>query len=852
MKTHKYRTLQPLLLILMLWFCLPDQGLGQNAELESQYTLGYNAYDNSNYEAAISHFSKCIEISPKNVNSYWMRGLCYQYLNKYDPESRLDIATAIKYSNVKDDLAILYTIQATNYKSIQDYETAIEFYGMAIKINKPIWAYRDRAQCYYENEQYQEAIEDYLHVINNTDKNQIEERITLNEDLASAYEANAAYKKAIKVYNNNLNMQESRFAYYGIGWNYEKLEQYNEAIAYLDLAVSKEFEGGYEFPILRTRGKCYAALEQYQQALSDFNSLLTNFADHSEIRSVYLNRAWVNEDLGELEKAINDYTIALDLMPSAYTFLERGYVYEDMAEYALALKDYEQAETEDWLQNYAIQGKARCYAGLGNYQQAIACYDQLPAKEVDKWVYYSKGELHRKNQAYTDALVQFNNAIALDPNFSYAYNRRGYTKELNMDKNSAIEDYDKAIQLSPDMVYTYLSRARLTIELFGKDAGKKDLYTILEKETTVASSGNCRQYALLYLGKNEEALQWMDHIIEAYPNADNYYDYACMLAIMNRKQDALHKLQTAIDKGFHDYHHMAIDFDLNNIKFSSEFDDLLARNNIKVAIPIPISDVDIYIPETNRNEEFTFALIIGNEDYSSFQKGLKNEINVSYAKNDAHTFKQYCISTLGIPERNITYLTNASAAQMWQGIDKLCQLAQATNGQSKIVFYYAGHGLPDQMSEEGYLIPVDVSGSNLQYAVKLQDVYNKLGQVPTQRTMVFLDACFSGGARSEQLLANRGVKIKPKKGSLSGNMIVMASCSNTESAQSYNAKRHGLFTYYLLKAIKESAGNIRLEDLYEQTTNKVKIESILVNGQGQTPSITVSPKLLEDWKNWQL
>ena len=118
--------------------------------------------------------------------------------------------------------------------------------------------------------------------------------------------------------------------------------------------------------------------------------------------------------------------------------------------------------------------------------------------------------------------------------------------------------------------------------------------------------------------------------------------------------------------------------------------------------------------------------------------------------------------------------------------------------------------------------------------------------------MVFLDTCFSGGARSEQLLANRGVKIKPKKGTLNGNMIVMASCSNTESAQSYNAKRHGLFTYYLLKAIKESAGNIRITDLYQRTTDKVKVESILVNGQSQTPNITVSPNLREEWLNWDL
>jgi hypothetical protein len=83
-----------------------------------------------------------------------------------------------------------------------------------------------------------------------------------------------------------------------------------------------------------------------------------------------------------------------------------------------------------------------------------------------------------------------------------------------------------------------------------------------------------------------------------------------------------------------------------------------------------LSDVDIDIPVTNQIKSNTYALIIGNEDYSSFQTGLTSEVNVDFAINDARIFKEYCYSTLGIPEKQIKFLANATAGQMNQGIVK--------------------------------------------------------------------------------------------------------------------------------------------------------------------------------------
>ena len=103
-------------------------------------------------------------------------------------------------------------------------------------------------------------------------------------------------------------------------------------------------------------------------------------------------------------------------------------------------------------------------------------------------------------------------------------------------------------------------------------------------------------------------------------------------------------------------------------------------------------------------------------------------------------------------------------------------------GQAKLIFYYSGHGLPDEKTKQGYLIPVDVSGNNVENGISLKKVYQSLNEFPADRVTVFLDACFSGGARNEALVAMKGLKIRPKEEDVSGNMVVFSSKQNDDSA----------------------------------------------------------------------
>ena len=154
------------------------------------------------------------------------------------------------------------------------------------------------------------------------------------------------------------------------------------------------------------------------------------------------------------------------------------------------------------------------------------------------------------------------------------------------------------------------------------------------------------------------------------------------------------------------------------------------------------SDVDRNIPQTGKTNSHRFALIIGNQDYHSWQKGLNSEQDVPFATEDARMFKEYCEQVLGVEARNIVLLTDATAAKMNQEIDYITRLA-SRDPQAEILFYYAGHGLPDEQTKEPYLIPVDVNATSLSSAIALYDMYKKLSATNASKITLTLTANFS-------------------------------------------------------------------------------------------------------------
>ena len=258
-----------------------------------------------------------------------------------------------------------------------------------------------------------------------------------------------------------------------------------------------------------------------------------------------------------------------------------------------------------------------------------------------------------------------------------------------------------------------------------------------------------------------------------------------------------------------------------------------------------ISAVDENIPETNVKNSNTFALIIANENYQSVA-------SVPYALNDGKIFREYCLKTLGIPEKQIKYVPNATGNQIKAHINWLQTLAEVFT-DPHIIFYYAGHGIPDESSRTAYLLPIDGTGSDVTTGYKLDDLYAVLGKMPAENVTVFMDACFSGSKREEGMLASaRGVAIKARSGMPQGNMVVFSAAQGDETAYPNNEEKHGMFTYFLLKKLQDTKGDVTLQELGEYITKNVSQQSILLNGKSQTPCVTPSASLDASWREWKL
>ncbi len=288
-----------------------------------------------------------------------------------------------------------------------------------------------------------------------------------------------------------------------------------------------------------------------------------------------------------------------------------------------------------------------------------------------------------------------------------------------------------------------------------------------------------------------------------------------------------------------------IEYNFDRIEVAQEASDIPSNNMQlkKKSMTVGKSDIDMGIPESRESNENTFAVIIANENYQRVS-------HVEFAANDGQVFKEYCNKTLGLPEKNIRLVTDATLVNMWEQIDWLSSVAKAYKGDADIIFYYAGHGVPDESTKDAYLLPVDGNGANAATGYKLSELYSRLAENPTKSTLVFLDACFSGTQRSgDMMVAARGVAIKAKTETPKGNMVVFSAAQGDETAYPYRDKGHGLFTYYLCKKLQETSGNVTLGELAGYISDNVVKHSMIENSKSQTPSVSASGAVSNTWQN---
>lgn len=247
----------------------------------------------------------------------------------------------------------------------------------------------------------------------------------------------------------------------------------------------------------------------------------------------------------------------------------------------------------------------------------------------------------------------------------------------------------------------------------------------------------------------------------------------------------------------------------------------------------PVSDADK--PRYKRaTDPDAYAVVIGIEAYSDLPAA-------SYAERDAKAVKEHLLA-LGYPERNVALLLGAKAgrASMAKMLDTW--LANNVNERSTVFVYYSGHGAPDPKTGEGYLVPWDGDPQFLEdtgYPIKR--LYAKLAALKAKRSIVALDACFSGsGGRSVLAKGLRPLVAKVSLSQDSAKVVALTAADGAQVTGTLDEQGHGLFTYYLLRglngAAKDGSGRVTVRGLYDYVVPNVQ-DGARRQNRDQTPQL---------------
>ncbi|MEQ9642839.1 MAG: caspase family protein [Alphaproteobacteria bacterium] len=201
------------------------------------------------------------------------------------------------------------------------------------------------------------------------------------------------------------------------------------------------------------------------------------------------------------------------------------------------------------------------------------------------------------------------------------------------------------------------------------------------------------------------------------------------------------------------------------------------------------------------------AIIIGNKNYAS------GVAPVEFAHNDAEAMKKFVVEVLGFDPENVIVLKDATKNQMETHFSKggILEDWVEPNGNSDIVVFYSGHGVPGLEDSNSYLLPVDGNPNKAEISgYPLAEFYANLKALKAKSITVYLDACFSGDSGGGVLFRDASPVFQAARKTVAPAELTVLTASQADQIASWDREAgHGLFTNYLLNALYGEADGSR-------------------------------------------
>lgn len=220
----------------------------------------------------------------------------------------------------------------------------------------------------------------------------------------------------------------------------------------------------------------------------------------------------------------------------------------------------------------------------GSTNNSINRETNYSEKELTSEEYFNKGHSYFIQSKFSEAIIQYDKAINLNPNYADAYNDRGASKANIRQFESAITDYLKAKELGfkKSVLYSNLGFAYYTLKkpdsalIFIEEAlkidssnasayrwrgeikydendnkGAVDDYSLAIKYDPSASNLFARGLGYYYLKNYKKALEDMDKAVDLNPNnGQYYYDRGDTKELLKDNDGACRDWKTAKAKGY--------------------------------------------------------------------------------------------------------------------------------------------------------------------------------------------------------------------------------------------------------------------------------------------------------------
>ncbi|MCX6149249.1 MAG: caspase family protein [Ignavibacteriales bacterium] len=192
-----------------------------------------------------------------------------------------------------------------------------------------------------------------------------------------------------------------------------------------------------------------------------------------------------------------------------------------------------------------------------------------------------------------------------------------------------------------------------------------------------------------------------------------------------------------------------------------------------------------------------YALIIGINKYHGAWQELNNAVN------DAKAVEKLLKEEYVFDEIITLYEDQATRKNI---IQKIEWLEDNVKNDDNVLIFYSGHGEFKQNQNRGYWVPIDATTQSTVDYISNPDIQTHLNGIASRHTLLIADACFSGDifkGRTENMTfenTDRYFKEVYRKASRTA-----LTSGGIEPVTDGGRDGHSVFTYYLLKALKENS-----------------------------------------------